>query len=64
MQSIQVSSICFILGLMLPNFAHAESVHPAVILLSSSLIFLIFLSVYVIYKVRRSLRNHIDKSVD
>lgn len=49
---------------MLPNFAHAESVHPAVILLSSSLIFLIFLSVYVIYKVRRSLRNHIDKSVD
>jgi ABC-type nickel/cobalt efflux system permease component RcnA len=64
MQLIRIPSIYFILGLVLPNMAHAESVHPAVILLSSSLIFLMFMAVYVIYRVRRSLRKEHDKSED
>ncbi|WP_441368117.1 hypothetical protein [Acinetobacter lwoffii] len=64
MQSTQMIQVCFIVGLALPNLAYAASVHPAVIMMSASIIFMIILAVYVIYKIRRSLRNHLDKPLD
>jgi len=64
MQSTQMIQVCFIVGLALPNLAYAASVHPAVIMMSASIIFMIILAVYVIYKIRHSLRNHLDKPLD
>ncbi|WP_081273093.1 hypothetical protein [Acinetobacter pseudolwoffii] len=64
MQSAQMIQVCFMVGLALPNLAHAESVHPAVIMMSASVIFMIILSVYVVYRIRKSLRNHMDKPLD
>lgn len=64
MQSTQMMQLCFIFGLALPNLAYAESVHPVVIMMSASIIFMVILAVYVVYKIRRSLRNHLDKPLD
>jgi uncharacterized membrane-anchored protein len=64
MQATRMMQVCFIFGLVLPNLAHAETVHPAVIMVSASIIFMIILSVYVVYRIRKSLRNHMDKPLD
>ncbi|WP_216935227.1 MULTISPECIES: hypothetical protein [unclassified Acinetobacter] len=64
MQATRMMQVCFIFGLALPNLAHAGSVHPAVIMVSASIIFMIILSVYVVYRIRKSLRNHMDKPLD
>ncbi|QXB87037.1 hypothetical protein I6L24_05465 [Acinetobacter lwoffii] len=64
MQATWMMQVCFIFGLVLPNLAHAETVHPAVIMVSASIIFMIILSVYVVYRIRKSLRNHMDKPLD
>jgi len=63
-KGISMMQLCFIFGLVLPNLAHAETVHPAVIMVSASIIFMIILSVYVVYRIRKSLRNHMDKPLD
>lgn len=63
MQSTQIITLSLILGLI-PNLAHAQSVSPTIILLSATIIFLMFLTVYVVYKIRRSLNNHLDKPIE
>lgn len=63
MQSMPMK-IGLILTVMLPNLAYAESVHPKVILFSASIIFVIILAIYVMCKMRTSLRNYIDKPLD
>lgn len=64
MQFTQMMTTCLMLSLAAPNLAHAGSVHPTVIFLGASIVFLMILTVYVVYKIRRSLRNDLDKSVD
>jgi hypothetical protein len=64
MQAARMMQVCFIFALVVPNLAHADSVHPAVIMVSASIIFMIILSVYVIYRIRKSLRNHMDEPLD
>jgi len=61
---IQMMTACLMLSLAIPTIAHAESTDPVVIFLSASIIFLMFLTVYVVYKIRRSLSNDLDKPVD
>lgn len=66
MQSTQLITLCFIFGLGMPTMAFAakESMHPTILFLTATILFLMGLTVYIVYKVRRSLRNQIDKSVD
>lgn len=64
MQFTQMITTYLLLSLAIPNLAHAENTHSTVIFLSASIVFLMFLTVYVVYKIRRSLRNDLDKSAD
>ena len=63
MQAIQLMMFGLVFGLM-PNFAHAQPISPTIIVLSATLIFLMFLTVYVVYKIRRSLSAQADKTSD
>ncbi len=66
MQTRQLVTVCLMLTLGLPNLAYAQhgQVHPSIIFLSATLVFLMILTVYIVYKIRRSLRNHLDKPTD
>ncbi|ANF80928.1 hypothetical protein A3K93_01150 [Acinetobacter sp. NCu2D-2] len=63
MQATQLMMFGLVFGLI-PNFAHAHSISPTIIVLSATLIFLMFLTVYVVYKIRRSLSNPSEKNTD
>ena len=63
MQMTQIMTLILMFGLT-PNLAHAEAVSPTIIVLSATIIFLMFLTVYVVYKIRRSLNSHIDKPAE
>jgi hypothetical protein len=65
MQSTQFATIFLMLTLGLPNLAFAkDSVHPTIIFLSATIVFLMILTVYIVYKIRHSVRNHLDKPLD
>ncbi|KGT46610.1 MULTISPECIES: hypothetical protein [Acinetobacter] len=62
MQSKSFVAACFMLMSGLPNLAYArDHVHPTIIFLSATIIFLMILTVYIVFKIRRSLRNDLDK---